>query len=186
MTRKKSTQKILNWKRNKGTTDAASQLECFTCDFPPIPGCSDLAQAVYPQTSTGWPGHYSKLFLVVAPSKAKLFFFFLFVVDFLGGGIGMGNTCKAKLLKRRSSSVSMPTSASLIYSETPTADYKSNNKRQNPLDIQKLNTLRLVITLSRFRGIHSFVCRVRHSGHLSSRSHSKNIQNILVVHYAIN
>ena len=111
MTRKKSTQKILNWKRNKGTTDAASQLECFTCDFPPIPGCSDLAQAVYPQTSTGWPGHYSKLFLVVAPSKAKL-------------------------LKRRSSSVSMPTSASLIYSETPTADYKSNNKRQNPLDIQ--------------------------------------------------
>ena len=153
MTRKKSTQKILNWKRNKGTTDAASQLECFTCDFPPFLDGLTQHTAVYPQTSTGWPGHHSKLFLVVAPSKAKL-------------------------LKRRSSSVSMPTSASLIYSETPTAYYKSNHKRQNPLNIQKLNTLRLAITLSRFRGIHSFVCSVRHSEHLSSRSHSKNIQNI--------
>ena len=161
MTEKKSTQKILNWKRNKGTTEAGSQLECFTCDFPPFLDALTQHTAVYPHTSMGWPGHYSKLFLVVTQSKAKL-------------------------LKHWSGSVSMPMSASLIYSEKPTADYKSNHKRQNPLNIQKLNTLRLAITLSRFRGIHSFVCRVRHSRHLSSRSHSRNIETILVVHYAIN
>lgn len=149
MTGKKSTQKILNWKRNKGTTEAASQLECFTCDFPPFLDALTQHTAVYPHTSTGWPGHYSELFLVVTQSKAKL-------------------------LKRRRGSVSMPTLASVIYSKTPTADYKSNHKRQNPLNIQKLNTLRLAITLSCFRGIHSFVCRVRHSRHLSPRSHSRN------------
>lgn len=159
--REKKAHKRFSIGRNKGTAEAASQLECFTCDFPPFLDALTQHTAVYPHTSMGWPGHYSKLFQVVTQSKAKL-------------------------LKHRSGSVSMPMSASLIYSEKPTADFKSNHKRQNPLNIQKLNTLRLAITLTRFRGIHSFVCRVRHSRHLSSKSHSRNIETILIVHYAIN
>lgn len=41
---KKSTQKILNWKRNKRATKAASQLECYSPDFLPPWILCDLAQ----------------------------------------------------------------------------------------------------------------------------------------------
>lgn len=62
---------------------------------------------------------------------------------------------KARLLKHWKDSISMPMSASLIYSQKPAVDHKSNHKRQNLPGIQT-NPLRLVRTLSSFRDIPSY------------------------------
>lgn len=90
-------------------------------------------------TSMGWPIHYWMLFRVVTQSKTRL-------------------------LNHWNSSISMLMLASLIYSQKPTVDHESSHKRQNPPSFQKTNTLKLMITISSFRGIHSFLCSVRHRG----------------------
>lgn len=93
---------------------------------------------------------------------------------------------KARLLGHRNSSVSLSMSASLIYSQNPTEDLKSNHKRWNTPSIHGINTLGLVRTVSNFRGIHSSICSVMHSRCLSSGRHSGNIEDTLVIKYAIN
>lgn len=86
MREKKKAHKRFSIGRNKGTTEAASQLECFTCDFP-IPGCSDLA----PHLSTHIPAWGGQALLKSYSSCPQ---------------------SKSKTLKKhRSGSVSMPMSA---------------------------------------------------------------------------
>lgn len=108
--KKKSTQKILNWRKNKGATKAASHLDHSICDFPPpwIPAlCCPPASHEH---GAGTLRHHA-LAPVVPQSKARL-------------------------LKPWQDSIFMPVSASLIHFQKPTVDYKSNHKRQTPPSIQ--------------------------------------------------
>lgn len=142
MTGGKSTQKSLNWRRDKGTTTAASQLDGYIRGFPPSWSPCGFAPSPLSAPRTG-QCTTKPSFLGVPQSEARLF-------------------------KHWKDSISMPMSASLIYSQKPTVDPKSNHKRQQLPGIQTNKPSYVGENTLKFQR-HSFICSVRHSRPLSSR-----------------